>query len=123
MENFSIEPKSFLAPFFLSAIVAVSSVFGAWDPVFNTGEQISIGGQLIKDLPINVYNQTPALFNGMTTPTFVDLNKDGIEDLVTGLFDNGQILYSINTGTKTEPAFDEYSFFETDGQLSFAFPI
>lgn len=105
------------------AILFCLGAANSWTPLFNIAEKVKIGNTFYCDLPITLSGATPPQFQGMPTPTFVDLNNDGLRDLVTGIFDDGAILYSLNTGTKETPAFSAYDFFKTGGKTSFVQPI
>jgi hypothetical protein len=49
-----------------------------------------------------------------SSPEIVDLNGDGLKDILTGNT-NGQLLFYKNVGTKESPLFSGYTFVESDG--------
>ena len=64
---------------------------------FAAGVKIQAGGE-----PIDVRI-------GHLVPCAVDWNNDGKKDLVVGEFNRGAILLYLNTGTDTEPTFQDFS--------------
>ncbi len=104
----------------MSLLAAMAVSASAWTPVFDTAQTVTFNGVEAGNLPIDVggYGQ----FYGDYMPTFTDLNGDGLGDIVSGIFNDGAIFYSINTGTKQAPKFDTYKFFTTNGDSSFVTP-
>jgi hypothetical protein len=67
--------------------------------------QLQAGGQ-----PINVDM-------GHAAPFVADLKGDGHMILLVGQFGGGKLRLYPNVGTKTEPKFDKFEWFQVDGQV------
>lgn len=72
-------------------------------PLFNSYSKLMVGGSTL-----DVGNRS--------SPTVVDLNRDGKKDLISGE-SGGTIYYFENTGTDTDPVFRSYSKLAVDGQI------
>lgn len=54
---------------------------------------------------------------GHAAPYFVDMDGDGLEDLLVGQFGQGQLRIYRNTGKPGAPAFAEYEWFQAGGDV------
>jgi hypothetical protein len=72
-------------------------------PLFNSSSKIMVGGAVLD-------------VGSRSSPTVVDLNRDGKKDLLSGE-SGGTINYYENTGTNTNPVFRNVSKLAVDGQV------
>ena len=56
-------------------------------------------------------------FVGHAAPFLGDADGDGLKDLLVGQFDEGQLRIYRNVGTRTEPRFEKYRWFEAGGAI------
>jgi len=77
-----------------------SETYQFLDPI-----EISAGG-------VPIRTESP----GYASPAMVDLDGDGLEDLIVGQFKGGKMLFCKNTGASGTPAFAESAWIETSGQ-------
>ena len=54
---------------------------------------------------------------GHSAPFYGDIDGDGINDLLVGQFDAGQLRIYRNLGTNVSPRFEGYQWFEAGGAL------
>jgi len=54
---------------------------------------------------------------GHSAPFYGDVDGDGINDLLVGQFDQGQLRIYRNLGTNASPRFEGYQWFEAGGTL------
>ncbi|MBD3370645.1 hypothetical protein GF402_09810 [Candidatus Fermentibacteria bacterium] len=85
----------------LVAIVIAWSASAA--PEFGECEVLLCAG-----VPIHVGNHG--------SPCLADWDGDGLEDLITGQFDQGRIRLYPNEGTNPEPVYNRYEYLEADGK-------
>ncbi len=50
-------------------------------------------------------------------PLLVDWDGDGLEDLIAGQFEGGQIRFYPNSGAPGDPSFDEFQYLRDGGSL------
>ena len=55
---------------------------------------------------------------GHAAPIFVDFDGDGLKDLLVGQFGGGKLRIYKNIGTKTQPKFGDFQWFEADGKIA-----
>ena len=55
--------------------------------------------------------------DGHSAPFYGDIDGDGINDLLVGQFDEGQLRIYRNLGTNASPRFEGYQRFEAGGAL------
>lgn len=54
---------------------------------------------------------------GHAVPLVVDFDSDGIPDLLVGQFGEGKLKIFRNEGTKTQPKFRKFAWFQADGSV------
>ena len=87
----------------LTVLLALATVVFAQDPNFDYGYFVTNEtGYIVAD---NVY----------TIPATGDWNDDGYDDLMVGVFFNGNIHYYENTAMGGEPEFADFEVVEADG--------
>jgi hypothetical protein len=55
---------------------------------------------------------------GHAAPTFADFDGDGLPDLLVGQFGNGRMRIYRNVGTRSEPKFDKFEWFQAGGKIA-----
>ena len=73
-------------------------------PIFNNSFEVEVQGDYIR-------TQKPFY----ASPTMVDINDDGLQDLVIGQFKNGAMMLLKNTGKIGAPKFESQTWIMTDG--------
>ena len=53
---------------------------------------------------------------GHAAPIFVDFDGDNLPDLLVGQFGEGKLRIYKNIGTRTEPQFDKFEYFQAGGK-------
>lgn len=75
------------------------------------------GGQLLAPTLIRA-NGTPINVDiGHSAPWVHDFDRDGKPDLLVGQFSEGKLRIYRNIGTRNKPAFKDFQFFKTGGQI------
>ncbi len=72
--------------------------------------------KLQKGVKIEVAGEPIDIEVGHLVPSVADFNGDGNKDLIFGQFKEGRINFCPNTGTDTDPSFEEIIPLKTDGE-------
>lgn len=100
----------------LVVLLCAFSAF-SWEPLFeNDFNTIEVGGIPFKNLGIP--NTA-----GCPSPTIVDVDQDGLQDILVAIMYYGNIVYLKNEGTKSKPRFDTLRYLESGGDNNFSNPV
>ena len=55
---------------------------------------------------------------GHAAPILADYDGDGLPDLLVGQFGNGRLRIYKNVGSRTEPKFDKFEWFQAGGKIA-----
>jgi hypothetical protein len=55
---------------------------------------------------------------GHAAPIFADYDGDGLKDLLVGQFGEGRMRIYKNVGTRNQPKFDKFEWFQAGGQIA-----
>ena len=90
------------------------SLIALWTP--NLGGQ---SGDLLPPLQIQCQGKPlDVQREGHAAPFLGDFFEDGTMALLVGQYDEGRLRIYRNTGTRTRPKFDSFTWFEADGKLA-----
>ena len=80
--------------YFTFVFICVTSTVYADSPSFKSPFLVEVGGDVLQ-------TEKPHY----ASPTMVDLDKDGLQDLVVGQFKNGSMIFLKNSGEAGKPEF------------------
>jgi hypothetical protein len=63
-------------------------------------------------------NQPISVTMGHSAPVFADWDGDGLPDLLVGQFAEGRLRIYKNKGTRGEPRFEDFIWFEAGGKIA-----
>jgi hypothetical protein len=103
-----------MPPMRTTAILAVALASGALAQ--EPAETAPVLPRLAEPFVVEADGAPIEVTTGHAAPFLVDLDGDGLRDLVVGQYDAGQARVYRNHGTKTVPRFEDFAWLEAAGE-------
>jgi hypothetical protein len=91
----------------------------SWVAVFGTAPvwaEEGLGPPLAAPVPLQADGKAISVDVGHAAPCVADWNGDGKPDLLVGQFGSGKLRIYLNEGTRAEPRFGKFTWFQAGGQ-------
>ena len=101
----------------LAALGVVTSATSQPSKTASPNNFLGLGNELAPPVRIEAAGKPIDTVTGHAAPFVGDFDGDGVPDLLVGQFGEGKLRVYPNVGSKTEPRFDKFEWFQAGGKL------